>query len=160
MRNFHEGHRDYVCDFCDMAFIYQTSLKVHLSKKHSEFNKAQKIVECEFCSKEFISDRLKTHIQQVHDSRSNFECEKCKKTLSSGFYLKRHIKTVHGLERYSCKHCSKLFKSDQYLTQHISTVHFKKKHYKCETCNKSFTQWIGLNLHKKSKIHSESTIHI
>ena len=43
-------------------------------------------------------------------------------------------------KHYKCESCERSFIAAQYLRNHIYTVHEGHKDYKCESCDKSFSQ--------------------
>ena len=64
--------------------------------------------------------------------------------------MKKHFHTVHeGHKDYKCESCDKSFSQVSGLKRHIQTIHETQKDYKCESCGKLFSQAINLNLHKK-----------
>lgn len=84
---------EYVCNYCDRTFGFQTLLSRHL-KKHLDVA-SQKPNECDICGERF----------------------------HSAFYLKQHKLTHTGEMPYGCTHCNRPFRSKCNLLRHIRTVH-------------------------------------
>ena len=55
--------------------------------------------------------------------------------------LNTHIKNVHeGQKNYKCDLCDKAFSQQQKLMRHIKNLHKGQKNYKCDLCDKDFSQ--------------------
>ena len=56
--------------------------------------------------------------------------------------IKHHVQTVHeGLGKFKCDKCIKFFTNKQALNKHIEAIHEGyRNYYKCEQCDKSFSQ--------------------
>ena len=58
--------------------------------------KNQKILKCDKCEKQFISNpKLRRHIDGVHERQKNVQCETCDKQFFDKSHLKRHKQYVH-----------------------------------------------------------------
>ena len=62
---------------------------------------------CDYCQKYFASSqKLKNHINTLHEGQSNYKCDACGKSFTQSGNLKTHIKAVHEkIKPVSCEHC-------------------------------------------------------
>ena len=105
--------------------------------------KDKKNNKCHLCGKYFTEcGHLKKHITNVLEGQKIYKCDLCDKTFSYTNSLKIHISSVHkGLKIY------KLTLGN--LKKHIKNVHERQKNhtfkaymknYKCQICDKAFSQ--------------------
>ena len=70
-------------------------------------------------------------------------------------YLRLHIKTLHeGHKHFKCDSCRKSFTLLPNLRGHIKTIHECHKDYKCGSCEKLITGATSLRIHIKT-IHED-----
>ena len=115
MHTFHEGHKDYKCEYCSNLFQTSQSLKKHVTnihiyprghtkRIHEQLEKRQKCKQnqdnlCETCGKVFFNAKLlKSHIYVVHEGHKDFLCELCQKFFGFKQLLERHMKIKHNIE--------------------------------------------------------------
>ena len=91
---------------------------------------------CPECGKSVAN--LKNHLNVVHYVEKQ-TCSQCGKILNSLIALKSHIKEIH--EKVPCTECGKLYGSST-MTRHIHSAHTpnNKKKFKCEICDKGFSE--------------------
>ena len=64
--------------------------------------------------------------------------------------MEKHVKTIHeNIKAYKCESCEKSFSQKGNLERHVKTVHENLKNHKCEACGKSFSQKGNLIRHLK-----------
>src|SRR5688572_25543877 len=70
-----------------------------------------------------------------------FDCSRCKWTFSSKKSLRIHVKSHGGRKKktHSCSECKKEFKDLSHLKDH-QRIHTGEKPFKCNQCNKWFSQ--------------------
>ena len=96
---------------------------------------------CEICEKNFSSNQYKRkHISIVHGKVKKFKCNVCSKTFGQNYQLKIHTEINHKINDKFCTLCGKDFARSVTLSQHIKNVHEGKINYKCNSCEKSFTE--------------------
>lgn len=95
---------------------------------------------CRICSKAFSLQRLLNRHMKCHSDTKRYLCTFCGKGFNDTFDLKRHTRTHTGKPNINLK----LSVSVLYVSfVHISGV----RPYKCNLCEKSFTQRCSLESH-------------
>ena len=68
-----------------------------------------------------------------------------------GYSIIRHINSVHEDQKnYKCDLCDKAFTQIWNLKTHINSVHEGLKNHKCDLCDKNFSEAGNLKKHIKS----------
>lgn len=92
----------------------------------------------------------------IAEKPNDFDCNECSNAYKTKSRLNRDIKNRHMAEkRLSCAICSKGFNDGFDLKRHIRT-HTGVQPYKCDDCEKAFTQLGSLESHRL-KIHNIAT---
>ncbi|XP_074598793.1 uncharacterized protein LOC141853373 isoform X2 [Brevipalpus obovatus] len=118
--------------------------------KSSDTSQSEKsIFKCDRCPRSFSwKSNLGRH-QAQHDSSRRYVCETCKKDFTDPSNLQRHIRSQHiGARSHACTECGKTFATSSGLKQHTH-IHRSEKPFKCETCQKAYTQFSNLCRHKR-----------
>ena len=143
------------CGLCQKSYNNRKSLASHINRIHEKKQLTNKY-SCLTCQYSFVTQRhLEFHVQNIHSDpdTKNFECSECQKRYKYAYSLKLHFSAIHEIGKIECPHCNKFYSKKEVLKEHISTVHCKEKKFRCDPCQKSFTQWSGLKGHKESKAH-------
>ena len=74
------------------------------------------------------AERLKVHIQGVHNNERAFACSLCDRRFKQKDKLTRHVSSVHLQEKpFSCDFCAMSFARKDEVSRHTSIVHFGEK---------------------------------
>nr|XP_012597492.1 zinc finger protein with KRAB and SCAN domains 3-like isoform X1 [Microcebus murinus] len=169
-RRIHSGKKPYECEECGKAFIESSALVIH-QRVHT----GEKPYECEECGKAFSNSSDLIKHQRTHTGEKPYECDNCGKTFSQRSSLLEHHKIHTGEKPYQCNMCGKAFRRNSHLLRH-QRIHGNKNvenpkcgeawesqgktksqwdhmempvFYKCNECERSFTQNTGLIEHQK-----------
>ena len=144
------------CKFCTKILYSKIILKRHIKRRHSKNseNVKEKNYKCDHCA--YVTDEngiLQRHIRQVHEN-PGFNCTLCEATFRQTKSLNTHVRRVHyneDLKNKSCPHqCGYSTSNNDHLRNHINAVHLGLRPFKCDLCEKDFTQKSHLNTHHKN----------
>jgi len=175
-RHYIRTHSDYesrfVCEHCGRSYKLKIDLTHHMKRthvlelqicrfcgkkvkdvkghewRHQKRNREIKYeYPCHLCRKKFHHrSRLDNHLM-LH--RKGFKCEICGKEYMGTRELTNHKRFKHGQTNIStCILCQKTFLSISNFYQHVLT-HASIRPYKCDVCEKDFTQRSSLLRHRK-----------
>ncbi|XP_077267819.1 uncharacterized protein LOC143900399 isoform X5 [Temnothorax americanus] len=169
----HSDHEPrFVCEHCGRSYKLKIDLTHHMKRthilelqicrfcgkkvkdvkghewRHQKRNREIKYeYPCHLCRKKFHHrSRLDNHLM-LHEK--GFKCEVCDKEYSGTRELMSHKRFKHGQTNIStCILCHKTFLSTSNFYQHVLT-HASIRPYKCDICEKDFTQRSSLLRHRK-----------
>ena len=156
----HTSERNFLCEFCFMAFSFKSNLVRHIQKQHEEEGLNERF-KCQFCPNEY-KDRssLKTHERKHTEGSQPHQCSICGKGFAATASLKDHIKYVHEGEtppKHICPVCGKEFKKIQNFKAHHK-AHMFGKQYQCDLCEQAFIQKESLRQHKLYRCKNADTL--
>ena len=118
---------------------------------------ARNMRKCEYENCDFHSYNprdIKRHVEVIHLKEKNYQCEYCEEKFSYFEYMKKHIKVRHLGLGEKCEICNKsVMDMSTHLRQHSNN----SKKFKCEHCEKNFSQKSNLKKHV-AKIHDGKTL--
>ena len=155
LRHHSLGEKNFCCPECPKKFYLETQMKEHIRIYHVQ----EKFMcsQCDFSST--LKGNLTKHIEAVHGSQERkFPCDICGKLFRTTSEAKSHIRLTHNAEKnFKCNHCERAFATNYKLKRHVA-IHEGKYEGHCESCSKSFVQFINYKLHMM-KHHQVEVIH-
>ncbi|KAF2362957.1 Zinc finger C2H2-type [Trinorchestia longiramus] len=145
------------CSHCDKKFLYDYSLRSHVTLCHSDDSQdgagrsgTDRSYPCDACGKVFRHlSSLAYHTDSAHSKGRVFVCSLCGAVFKHKQVLQRHY-SVHSSERpHECQVCKKRFKTRVNLLNHAAS-HSTEKKYSCEICFKQFNYLTSIALHLRS----------
>eukprot|EP00118_Oscarella_pearsei_P028415 m.2090 g.2090 ORF g.2090 m.2090 type:complete len:526 (+) comp8276_c0_seq2:37-1614(+) len=130
-----ESMKPFKCPDCDECFSYQTGLRSHRLKMHSETMQVE---------------------YPLPKGPTSHTCEVCNKVFGKAIQLEIHARKHTGERPYTCEKCLKTFARPDHLKAHMGT-HFKSKLYACAFCDCTFAWSSSLNTHIRSRHNAEAT---
>ena len=126
-----------------------------LTKSEEPIQKDKSV--CHICSKWFRN--LRSHISDIHDEQIlAVKCNVCGKALKNRRTLRRHVMKYHiesmkFVERqdakYKCETCDKNFSNTESYNAHARSFHKSERSCRCDFCDKSFRVRSNLEDHIK-----------
>jgi hypothetical protein len=142
-KHFRENLIQFVCDLDGKMFYTLESIKTHI-KGHIQ------AIECQICGKKIKNLGMRAHIENVHNSESNFPCKLCPKSFKSIHSFKFH-KKVHD-KKFECPICKQKLSHKFEIERHRKAhAREKLKIYECKLC--------GLKLASLAVLNSHQSIH-
>ena len=159
LSNFHE--KKYTCDLCDKRFGYRGILSNHVATIHEGRTITLSRFPCKICLKTFTRKHsIRQHMSSVHEGKK-YTCSSCGKDLSEESSLRRHINLIHEGKgpKFEChyENCDYVTNYKQQILAHkishdkhmgfIYKGNSKRKDYKCDICENTFSSTKGLKKH-------------
>lgn len=101
---------------------------------------------CEICGKICDSNAKLNKHRKTH-ADAQFQCQECKRCFTKRYHLMNHMITHTGEKRYKCDLCDKLYTNHGNLDRHIRVFHQKERRHVCTVCGKGFSQSTQLRQH-------------
>lgn len=118
--------------------IEENKLTIKVGKRKWPLEKSH---QCSLCPYETNrAERLRVHIQGVHNDQRAFSCQMCDKSFKQKDKLNRHIASVHlGQRPFACDYCQMSFGRKDEQTRHVRIVHLGEKPKKRPSKVNNFT---------------------
>lgn len=114
----------------------------------------RKSFKCEVCDKVLATMRTLIAHMRIHTGDRPHGCHLCPKTFRISIGLRRHIREHHlKIRKYKCDICDRGFTNQRNVNEH-RRLHSEERPYKCDTCNNQFKQQASLFIHRR--IHQTS----
>ena len=133
--------KKFFCDDCEASFMFDISLKIHKSQKHTKACITENSgLRCDICLIEYSSQKLmKSHNFKHHGILENKEnlCPICDHKALNFSNLKLHIDQEHQEQfekKYFCDECSQGFIFEDSYKKHSHPINVS-----CELCSIEFT---------------------
>ncbi|CAG9810093.1 unnamed protein product [Chironomus riparius] len=159
-------HRDlekkFHCNYegCGLSYVTENRLMIHY-----QFHRYTKQVVCPTCGKmQSSKNRLREHIQSVHEKVKKYFCDKCGFTGLLKSRLRAHVRThiqKESRRNYPCHICGFVSVCPKYLKRHILDHEGIKKEEEPITCHcgKTFKHKGALQMHIRC-VHNKVKKHI
>ncbi|KAJ8311931.1 hypothetical protein KUTeg_010538 [Tegillarca granosa] len=125
-------------------------------------NKVKFVYKCDECDRTEKSQKsmLLHKLSHVDNNPLKCTCVKCRADFESTHDLENHCKSVHsqhthwvchicGKNPFKCEFCDKSFSQEPYLNKHLY-IHMKDKPFKCKECGKQFASKSNYTIHEKT----------
>ncbi|XP_045202253.2 gastrula zinc finger protein XlCGF7.1-like [Mercenaria mercenaria] len=142
----------YICSECGNGFVQKCHLNEHSKYKHS--SQMESLLNCPFenCGRTFTRKQIyQDHLNQ-HTQTKPYSCVKCSVCFSSRYIMKRrHEKVCVEGKTFKCEQCEKSFTERRSLTYHIEGAH-RPERFVC-VCGASYRYKLSLYRHQKRLNH-------
>lgn len=152
-------------------FTTQGNLNLHIKYIHepttTPYQTGKRSLDCETCGVKFKKRaNLLNHIKTVHEKLKRFTCKHCNREFRYRTTYHQHLTKKHSdVENESvykrptpgpvvCHLCGKTLLSAKTLPAHLRT-HTKERPFKCDECDKTFTNKFYFRSHKVSSHGAE-----
>ncbi|XP_043190611.1 histone-lysine N-methyltransferase MECOM-like [Amphibalanus amphitrite] len=144
------------CITCGKTFLTIFELDGHAASVHHYPAGAFK---CDYCSQAFaLNANLIKHKAEQHGEYRKYPCENCTRVFRDPSALQKHIRAQHvGARAHACPECGKTFATSSGLKQHTH-IHSSVKPFRCEVCQKAYTQFSNLCRHKRNHVDCRKQI--
>uniref|UniRef100_UPI003AB7C31D uncharacterized protein isoform X2 n=1 Tax=Stichopus japonicus TaxID=307972 RepID=UPI003AB7C31D len=138
----HTGINTFKCHICGKTFAQNASLVIH-RRKHS----GDQLLQCPQCDKSFIGQASLHEHAKTHANIKKYKCQICEEAFHEMSHLTEHENAHSSVQPFQCEHCNKFFGTEYSLRVHLKRMHTIGRLFKCQFCDKSYTQRANLINH-------------
>ena len=154
----HSSEKPEKCPYCENTFRLNGSMQKHIRKIHTSYRNSETCMyKCENCQKAFrtpVGENHQKFCRKLIYSQTSICCKICGKDLTplTLFSISLHLKCHQtNIETYKCEFCEKRFSQKSNKNTHENNVHKKINKFACKICETTFTKRVGLENHIKTQ---------
>ncbi|XP_045465913.1 zinc finger protein 2-like [Harmonia axyridis] len=147
----HMQQRGFSCGICEKWFPTKSALT-----RHERIHTGERPFQCEVCQKSFAQKEILFRHLMTHTGQKPYNCPHCPKGFTQKeplrVHLRSHVVTDESdIQLHYCSLCPKIFCHASGLSRHLVT--HTGKTFKCQECDKTFTDKSSLKRHHRQTGH-------
>ncbi|KAL3278250.1 hypothetical protein HHI36_013588 [Cryptolaemus montrouzieri] len=147
----HMQQRGFSCGICEKWFPTRSALV-----RHERIHTGERPFQCEVCQKSFAQKEILFRHLMTHTGQKPYNCPHCPKGFTQKEPLRVHMRSHlvtddSDIQLHYCSLCPKVFCHASGLSRHLVT--HTGKTFKCQECDKTFTDKSSLRRHHRHTGH-------